>query len=99
MIEKMILYSGGRYMASHLCELLNVCANQMIGKTTLDTEGRYGRYGVSHQCEFLNVSSVVQNSKRFLDTSSTQMVSLQYELLNVHANQMTEKTTFHNKSS
>jgi hypothetical protein len=98
MIEKMILYTGGRYMASHQCEL-NVCANEMIGKTTLETEGRYGKYGVSHQCEFFNVSSVVQNSQRFLDTGSTQMVSLQYKLLNVHANKMTEKTIFYKKSS
>ncbi len=36
-----------------LYELLNVSANEMIGKMPLHTGGRYG---VSHQCELLNVS-------------------------------------------
>ena len=39
-------------MVSLQCELLNVNANELLGKTTLYTGGRHG---VSPQCELLNV--------------------------------------------
>jgi hypothetical protein len=54
----------------------------MTGKMTLHTGGRYG---VSHQCELLNVSASCENVQRFSYTESMQIVSLQYELLNVYA--------------
>ncbi len=72
------------------CEFLNVNANELLGKTTLYTGGRYV---VSHQCEFLNVSATVENFQRFLYRGSTEMLCLQYELLNVSANEMNGKTT------
>jgi hypothetical protein len=52
-------------VASHQYELLNVSANEMIGKTTLYTEGRYG---VSHQCVLLNVSANEMIGERTLYT-------------------------------
>jgi hypothetical protein len=60
-VEKMILYTGGRLMVSHHCELLNVCANQMIEKMTLGTEGRNRVFHiqmVSLPYEVLNVSVI-----------------------------------------
>ena len=45
-------YTVSTQMVSLQYELLNVNENEMIGKTTSYTEGRYT---VSHQCELLNV--------------------------------------------
>jgi hypothetical protein len=64
-------------------ELLNVSANEMIGKMTLHTGGRYG---VSHQCELLNVSANRMIGKITLHTGGRYEVSHQCELLNVSAN-------------
>ena len=63
----------------------------MTGKMTLNSEGRYE---VSHRCEHLDVSASYENLQRFLYRRSTQMLCLQYELLNVSANQMIGKTTY-----
>ncbi len=49
-------------MVSLQCELLNVNATELLGKTTLYTGGRYG---VSHQCELLNVSARLENLQSF----------------------------------
>jgi hypothetical protein len=48
----MTLYTGGRYGVSPPCELSNVSANEMIGKTTFYI-GSSCR--VFHQCELLYV--------------------------------------------
>ena len=56
------------------CELLNVCANYITGKTTLFTEGRYG---VSPQCELSNVSAIEMIGKTTLYTGGRNGVSHQ----------------------
>jgi hypothetical protein len=57
--------------------LLNVSANEIIGKTNLYTGGRYG---VSHQCEFLNVSANQMIGKMTLYTGGRYGVSHRCEL-------------------
>jgi hypothetical protein len=60
-------------MVSLQYELLNVNANEMIGKTTSDT---VGRYRVSHQCELLNVFANEMIGKTTLYNGSRYRVSL-----------------------
>ena len=56
-----------------------------------------GRHGVFRQYELLYVSAVLDNLHRFLYRQSTQMLSLQYEFLNVSENEMIGKTTLYSE--
>jgi hypothetical protein len=49
------------------CELSNVSANLMIGKTTLHSGGRYN---VSHQCELLNGPAGLLKPETILNSGS-----------------------------
>ena len=59
---------------------LNVSANDIIGKITLYTGGRYG---VSHQCELSNVNATEMNQKMTLYSEGSYGVFRQCELINV----------------
>jgi len=63
--EGIFAYVGfrGSCRVSLQCEISNVCSNEMIEKTTLDTEGRYE---VSHQCELSYVFSDDPNKQMIL---------------------------------
>ncbi len=50
---------------------------------------------VSPHCGLFNVSASVENLQRFLYTRRMQIVSLQYELVKVTANQIDGKTTLY----
>ncbi len=77
-------------------ELLNVSANEMIGKTDLYNEGRNG---VSHQCVLLNVTVPFENLQSFLYRGSTHMSCLQNELSYVRANKMIGNTTLYTRDT
>ena len=58
-----ILYRGSMQMLCLQYELLNVIANEMIGKRTLYIGGG-GSYGVSLRCELLNVLAGYVNVRK-----------------------------------
>jgi hypothetical protein len=72
-----------KQMVSLQYELLNVNANEMIGKTTSYIGGTDR---VSRLCELSNVFAEHLAEKMTLYKGSKKMVSLQCELLNVNAN-------------